>query len=145
VSSIWDLLRHLVLPASVLALAFAAPLSRYTRSAMINALRSEYVIAARAKGIANSAVILRHAFRNSLVLIVTVVGLAIPDLLAGAVIIEQVFSWPGMGQLAVSAAGNRDVPLMMGIVLVVGTTVVFANLVVDVLYGLIDPRIRLAR
>ena len=137
-----DFIRHLILPASVLGLGAAAPLLRYTRAAMLEVMNSDYVVTARSKGLTPPVVIMRHAFRNSLIPIITVVGLLLPDLVAGAVITEQIFSWPGMGQLAVQAASNRDPALMMGVVLVVGPAVVLTNLAVDVLYARIDPRIR---
>jgi peptide/nickel transport system permease protein len=137
-----DFVRHLILPASVLGLGAAAPLLRYTRAAMLEVLNSEYVVTARSKGLAPGVVIIRHAFRNSLIPIITVVGLLVPELVAGAVITEQVFGWPGMGQLAVQAASNRDPALMMGVVMIVGPAVVLTNIAVDVLYARIDPRIR---
>ncbi len=137
-----DLMAHIILPASVLGLGAAAPLLRYTRASMLEVLNSEYVVTARAKGLESRTVILRHAFRNSLIPIITVVGLLLPELVAGAVITEQVFAWPGMGQLAVRAASARDPALMMGVVLVVGTAVIVTNIVVDALYARVDPRIR---
>jgi peptide/nickel transport system permease protein len=138
-----DFLWHLILPAAVLGLASAAPLLRYTRASMLEVLGSEYVTTARAKGLASRRVIIGHAFRNSLIPIVTVIGLLLPELVAGAVITEQIFAWPGMGQLAVRAARDRDAALMMGVVLVVGIAVLVTNIVVDVVYARIDPRIRL--
>jgi peptide/nickel transport system permease protein len=137
-----DFIRHLILPAAVLGLGGAAPLLRYTRAAMLEVLNSEYVVTARSKGLPPSTVILRHAFRNSLIPIITVIGLLLPDLVAGAVITEQIFAWPGMGQLAVQAASNRDSALMMGVVLVVGPAVVVINILVDILYARVDPRVR---
>jgi peptide/nickel transport system permease protein len=137
-----DLLTHMVMPAFVLGLGAAAPLLRYTRASMLEVLNSEYVVTARAKGLLSRTVILRHAFRNSLIPIITVVGLLLPELVAGAVITEQVFAWPGMGQLAVRAASSRDPALMMGVVLVVGTAVIVTNILVDLVYARVDPRIR---
>jgi peptide/nickel transport system permease protein len=142
-NSVSDLASHLVLPATVLGLASAAPLLRYTRASMLEALNGEYVVAARAKGLTSSTVVIRHAFRNSLIPIITVVGLLLPELVAGAVITEQIFAWPGMGQLAVRAASDRDPALMMGVVLVIGSAVLIVNIIVDVLYVRADPRIRL--
>ena len=132
-------------PAMVLGLSSAAPLMRYTRASMLDVLNSEYVTTARAKGLAPRLVVIRHAFRNSLIPIITVVGLLLPELVGGAVITEQIFAWPGMGQLAVRAASDRDTALMMGIVLVVGLAVLLTNILVDVLYATVDPRIRLGR
>lgn len=143
--SVSDFLVHLILPAGVLGLAGAAPLLRYTRASMLEVLNSDYVVTARSKGLAPRTVILRHAFRNSLIPIVTVIGLLLPELVAGAVITEQIFGWPGMGQLAVRAARDRDPALMMGVVLVVGTAVLVTNMLVDLAYAQIDPRIRFGR
>jgi peptide/nickel transport system permease protein len=142
-SSVADFVWHLILPAMVLGLGSAAPLLRYTRAAMLEVLHSEYVTTARAKGLAANVVIIRHAFRNSLIPVITVIGLLLPELVAGAVITEQIFAWPGMGQLAVRAARDRDPALMMGVVLVVGIAVLAINILVDVLYARVDPRIRL--
>lgn len=141
-SSIQDFLLHLTLPALVLGLSSAAPLLRYTRASMLDTLNSEYITTARAKGLSPRRVTIRHAFRNSLIPIITIVGLLLPELVAGAVITEQIFAWPGMGQLAVRAAQDRDTSLMMGVVLVVSIAVVFTNIAVDVLYAVVDPRIR---
>lgn len=141
--SFGDLVKHLVLPASVLAIGFAAPLLRYTRASMLDVLGSEYVMTARAKGLSGRTVIVRHALRSALLPIITVIGISLPETIAGAVIVEQVFGWPGMGQLAVRAAGARDVALMLGIVLVVATAVTIANLLTDLAYAKADPRVRL--
>ena len=137
-----DLLAHIVMPAFVLGLGASAPLLRYTRASMLEVMNADYVVTARAKGLVPHTVILRHAFRNSLIPIITVVGLLLPELVAGAVITEQVFAWPGMGQLAVRAASARDPALMMGVVLVVGSAVIITNIVVDAFYARVDPRIR---
>lgn len=141
--SLGDLLRHIVLPACVLSIGFAAPVLRYTRASMLDALDSEYMVTARAKGLPARTVVMRHGFRNALLPIITAIGLALPDVLAGAVITEQIFGWPGMGQLAVSAAGNRDVSVMLGIVLTCAAFVVVVNLVIDLAYAQADPRVRL--
>src|SRR6476660_8425400 len=143
--SIVDFGTHLLLPAVVLGLASAAPLLRYTRASMLEALNGEYVVAAKAKGLTPNTVVVRHAFRNSLIPIITVIGLLLPELVAGAVITEQIFSWPGMGQLAVRAAADRDTGLMMGVVVVFGLAVLVTNIIVEVLYGIVDPRIRFGR
>ena len=142
-SSILDFGTHLLLPALVLGLASAAPLLRYTRASMLEALNGEYVVAAKAKGLTPNTVVVRHAFRNSLIPIITVIGLLLPELVAGAVITEQIFAWPGMGQLAVRAASDRDPALMMGVVLVIGTAVLVTNILVDVTYARADPRVHL--
>jgi peptide/nickel transport system permease protein len=140
-----DFLLHLTLPALVLGLSSAAPLMRYTRASMLDVMNSEYVTTATSKGLPRRTVVIRHAFRNSLIPVITVIGLLLPELVAGAVITEQIFAWPGMGQLAVRAAADRDTALMMGVVLVFGSAVLVTNIVVDVLYGVVDPRIRLGR
>jgi peptide/nickel transport system permease protein len=140
-----DLGAHMVMPALILGFANAAPLMRYTRASMLEVLGSEYVTTARAKGLRGRAVLIRHGLRNALIPIVTVIGLLLPELVAGAIITEQVFSWPGMGLLAVRAASQRDPSLMMGIVLIIAIAVLTANIVTDVAYTYIDPRVRLAR
>jgi peptide/nickel transport system permease protein len=142
-SSVFDFGTHLLLPAFVLGLASAAPLLRYTRASMLEALNGDYVVAAKAKGLTPNTVVVRHAFRNSLIPIITVIGLLLPELVAGAVITEQIFAWPGMGQLAVRAASDRDPALMMGVVLVIGTAVLVTNILVDVTYARADPRVHL--
>ncbi len=137
-----DVARHLILPAIVLGAANMALFARYTRSSTMAVLRADYVRTARSKGLAERAVLYRHAFRNALITIVTVVGLQLPRLVGGAAITETVFAWPGMGSLAVRAAFERDYPMIMGITLVISTVVVFSNLFVDLIYVYLDPRIR---
>ena len=139
-----DLAAHLAMPALILGFGYAAPLMRYTRASMLEVLNSEYITTARAKGLRDRAVIVRHGLRNALIPIITVVGLLLPELVAGAIITEQVFSWPGMGLLAVRAASQRDPSLMMGIVLLVAVAVLTINIITDVAYTYADPRIRLA-
>jgi peptide/nickel transport system permease protein len=138
-----DLIKHMILPVSVLALVLAAQLVRYTRASMLDVLNSEYIIAAKSKGISNRRVIFNHAFKAALVPIISVVGLHLPEIIAGAVITETVFQWEGMGTLAVRAAGGRDVPMVMGIVIVVAVAVVVTNLITDIAYTIADPRVRL--
>jgi peptide/nickel transport system permease protein len=141
-----DLFAHLVMPVTLLAVGLAAQLTRYTRASMLEVLSSEFVTTARSKGLRGRIVLIRHAFRNALIPILTIVGLSVSqDLVAGAVITEQLFGWPGMGQLAVKAASSRDPALMMGVILVVATGVLVTNLIVDVLYAVVDPRIRLGK
>jgi peptide/nickel transport system permease protein len=135
-----DLLRHLIMPAFVLATAFTAGFSRYVRTAMIDVLAQPYIRTARSKGLSGRGVLYRHALRNSLMPLVTMVGLALPLLIGGAAITEQVFAWPGMGQLAVQAAYSHDYPLIMGITIVVAAAVIAINLLTDLSYVLIDPR-----
>jgi peptide/nickel transport system permease protein len=137
-----DRLAHLVMPAMILGFANAAPLMRYVRTAMLEVLHSDYIRTARAKGLIGRTVLLRHGLRNALLPIITVVALLLPDMVGGAIITEQVFSWPGMGLLAVRSAQDRDPSLMMAIVLMVGTAVLMSNLLADVAYGIADPRVR---
>ncbi len=140
-----DLVAHLVMPVLILGFANAAPLMRYTRASMLEVLNSEYVTTARSKGLRSRIVLVRHALRSALLPVVTVIGLLIPELVAGAIVTEQVFSWPGMGRLAVRAANDRDPSLMMGIVLIVAVTVLVANILTDVAYTYVDPRVRLGK
>lgn len=140
--SILDSLHHLVLPAVVLGMAQSAPLIRYTRSSMLETIRQDYVRTARAKGLREGAVLIRHGLRNALIPLVTIVALDLPTLLGGTVIIEQVFSWPGMGTLAISAVNGRDYPIIMAITLITGIVILISNLIADVLYAVIDPRIK---
>jgi peptide/nickel transport system permease protein len=140
-----DALRHLILPAGVLAIVFAAPLARYTRASMLDVLSSEYVTTARSKGLVNRVVIVRHALRNGLIPIITIIAWLAPELVAGAVITEQIFAWNGIGQLAVKAAGARDPSLMMGIILITGTAVLITNLLADIAYAVADPRVKYDR
>lgn len=139
--SFTDSVKHLILPAMVLGLGQAAPLIRYTRSSMLETVRQDYVRVARAKGLSERVVISRHALRNALIPLVTVVALSLPQLLGGTVIIEQIFSWPGMGTLAIKAVRARDYPTIMAINLLGAVLVLVSSLVADVIYAWIDPRI----
>jgi peptide/nickel transport system permease protein len=134
--------KSLVLPAVTLAVVPLATIARLTRSSLLNVLGEDYIRVARAKGLPRRKVVLRHGLRNSLIPVVTVVGVQFGTLLAGAVIVETVFAWPGIGRLLVNAVNDRDFPLVQGIVLVVSVGFVLVNLVVDVLYPAIDPRVR---
>lgn len=135
-------LRHLILPAVVLGTSTMAQLMRYTRSSMITVLREDYVRTARAKGAPERTVLWRHALRNGLIPVITVIGVLLPRLFSGAAITESIFAWPGLGRLAVDASLQRDYPVIMALVLVVSALVVVASLMVDLLYVVIDPRIR---
>ncbi len=139
---ILDTLLHLILPAGVLAVAGAGQVTRYVRSSMLEVLGQEYVRTARAKGLAELIVLRRHALRNALIPVITLAGLQIPVLLAGAVITEQIFEWPGMGRLTIEAINQRDYPVLMGITLISAGLVAAANLLADVAYSLVDPRVR---
>jgi len=134
--------RHLVLPALTLGTSMAAIVARMTRSSILEVLREDYVLTARAKGLSEAAVILKHVLRNAVLPVVTVVGLQFGALLAGAVITETIFSWPGLGSLLVSAIQTRDYPLVQGCVLVISLSYVLVNLLTDLAYVLIDPRIQ---
>ncbi|OFX30022.1 MAG: peptide ABC transporter permease [Armatimonadetes bacterium RBG_16_67_12] len=134
-------LAHLVLPAVTLGMATAAIIARMTRSSMLEVLRSDYIRTARAKGVGEPTVVNRHAFRNALIPVITVVGLQMGTLLSGAVLTESVFAWPGVGRLLVEGILTRDYPIVQAAVLVVALAFVVVNLVVDVLYAVVDPRI----
>jgi peptide/nickel transport system permease protein len=135
-------LSYLVLPAVTLGVLASTVISRLTRSGMTEVLSQDYIRTARAKGLGETAVLFGHAFRNAMIPVVTIIGLQIASLLGGTVIIEQVFNWPGLGTLAISAIASRDFPLIQGIILFIGFAFVAVNILVDVLYGLIDPRIK---
>jgi ABC-type dipeptide/oligopeptide/nickel transport system permease component len=136
-------LSHLILPAITLGAALAAILTRMVRISVIEELSSDYVRTARAKGLSPAAVLFRHAFRNALIPILTILGLQFGTLLAGAIVTETIFSWPGIGRLTVQAIGARDYPLLQGCILLIAVTYVFVNLLTDAVYALVDPRVRL--
>ena len=138
-----DALAHLIMPALTLGTAMAASLTRFTRSEMLEELRQDYVRTARAKGLKERVVLLKHVLKNSLIPTVTIVGLQIAGLLDGAVITETVFAWPGVCRLSVQAVLERDYPLIQGIVLFAAVVFVMMNLLVDLTYRLLDPRVRL--
>lgn len=133
---------HLVLPAVSLGAALAAILARMTRATMLEELREQYVQAARARGVSRVRAVLRHAFRNSLIPVVTLLGLQFGAVLTGAVITETIFAWPGIGRLLIQSIGFRDYPLVQGCILLIALTYVGVNLLTDMLYGVLDPRIR---
>jgi len=135
-------LAHLVLPSITLGAPLAAVLARMTRASVLDELRELYVLAARARGVSRARAVLRHALRNSLIPIVTVVGLQFGAVLTGAVITETIFAWPGVGRLLIQSITFRDYPLVQGCLLMIAVTYVAMNLLTDVLYGLLDPRIR---
>ncbi len=134
---------NLLLPGVTLGAALAAILTRMVRSSMIEELSSDYVRTARAKGLPEFAVLFRHAFRNALIPVVTILGLQFGTLLAGTIVTETIFSWPGIGRLTVQAITARDYPLLQGCILVIASSYVVVNLVTDFLYALVDPRVRL--
>ena len=135
-------LAHLILPAITLGAPLGAVLARMTRASVIEELRELYVLAARARGVSRTRAVLRHAFRNSLIPIVTVLGLQIGAVLTGAVITETIFAWPGVGRLLIQSINFRDYPLVQGCILLIAVTYVAMNLITDLAYGLLDPRIR---
>jgi len=139
-----DVLRHLVLPAVTLSVVSIAATMRYQRSAMLETLRLPYVMTARAKGLSETRVTWRHAWRNALFPVLTLFGLWLPFLVSGSVFVEAVFAWPGLGSLAASAVGNRDYPLLMGASVLVAGVVVLASLLSDAAYAFLDPRVRLS-
>ena len=141
--SVSDVARHMVMPVIVLAASMAGSNIRYIRSAVLEILQQDYLRTAWAKGIGRFKVIYKHALRNALVPIVTVIGMEIPVLFGGAIIIEQVFSWPGLGLMTMSAISNRDYPVIMGVCLLSAVVVLAGNLVTDILYALVDPTIQL--
>jgi len=138
----YDSWRHLVLPAVTLGLILSAAIARMVRSSLLDVLRLDYVRTARAKGLAASVVLWRHAMSNALLPVITVIGLQAGALLGGAFIIEVVFAFPGIGELAIKAIQFRDFPLIQGVTLVVAVTTVVLNLVVDVLYGVVNPQVQ---
>jgi peptide/nickel transport system permease protein len=133
---------HLVLPAVTLGTALAAILARMTRSSVIEELRELYVLAARARGLSQARAVLRHAFRNSLIPVVTIIGLQFGAVLTGTIITETIFGWPGIGRLLIQAINTRDYPLVQGCILFISVTYVAMNLLTDLTYGFLDPRIR---
>jgi peptide/nickel transport system permease protein len=144
-TSMSEFLRRLVLPAITLSLVGAATQTRFIRSGLLDTLHQDYIRTARAKGLSEQLVIMRHALRNSLIPSVTLLGLQIGAILEGAFIIESIFAWPGVGRLAVQALGARDYPIVQGVVLLAVFSFMFANLLVDVAYAYLDPRINYGR
>jgi peptide/nickel transport system permease protein len=141
-TNLMDQLQHLILPSLVLGLYNAAVVMRYTRSSMLEAIHQDYVRTARGKGLREQVVIFGHALRNALMPVITLAGLQVPSLLGGAIITEQIFNWPGMGRLAVEAIFQRDYPVIMGLNLLTAVLVTLGNLLADISYALVDPRIR---
>jgi peptide/nickel transport system permease protein len=140
----WDFVAHLALPILVATFGGLAGFSRYMRQSMLEVVRQDYIQSARAKGLPESVVIGKHALRNALLPIVTVLGLSLPGLIGGSVIVESIFAIPGMGQLMVQAVFERDYPVIMGNLVIVATLTLVANLIADLTYSLVDPRIRVA-
>lgn len=138
----WDYVRHLILPSLSLGLVVIALIARMTRASVLEVLKEDYVRTARAKGMAEKTVLIRHALRNASLPILTVIGLGLAGLLSGAVVTESVFAIPGLGRLAVEAIATRDYPIIQAMIILIGSFYVFINLAVDILYAFLDPRIR---
>lgn len=136
-----DLVKHLILPAGTMAFGQLGSIIRYTKSGMLEVMNEEYIKTAKAKGIGAVAVNIKHAFRNSLIPIVTILGTQLPGLIGGSVITEQIFGWPGIGTLMMTSVTSRDYPTIMGITCILAAVVLIVNLLVDILYGVLDPRI----
>ena len=140
----WDLFRHALLPVICTTYASLAYYSRFVRANMQEALRQDYVRTARAKGLSETTVVFKHAFRNTLIPLVTLIGLTLPSLLSGSIIIEQIFNWPGMGQFYFESIGRRDYTSIMGLTLMFSVLTLLGQLLADVAYAVVDPRVRLS-
>ena len=140
--SLWDRAKHLILPVIMLSASWVAWYTRFLRASMLEVIHADYVRTARAKGLREQVVVLRHIFRNAAIPLVTLMALDLPAIFAGALFTEVIFSWPGMGRLFFAAADRRDYPLLMAIIMITATLIVLSNLLADVLYSLLDPRIR---
>ena len=138
-----DRIHHLILPAAVLGLELAAALTRYTRASLVEVLRADYMRTARAKGLREWTVLIGHGLKNALIPIITVIAFRLPYLISGAIVIETVFQWPGLGLLTLNAANQKDYPLILAITMAVTILVVISSFIADVAYSLVDPRIRL--
>jgi peptide/nickel transport system permease protein len=139
----WDRVEHLILPVTMLTIPQIGVWVNYIRSSMLEVLNQDYVRTAQAKGLSTRVVMLSHAFRNALLPIITIVGLSIPDLFGGALLVENVFAYNGMGRLTIEAISDKDYPLIMGTTLFYAALVLIGNLIADILYTVADPRIRL--
>ena len=142
---VFDWIKHLILPVGVSAFGGIAGLSRYSRSSMLEVIRQDYIKTARAKGLPESKIILKHALRNALMPIVTILGLSVPGLIGGGVIFETIFAIPGMGQLFYLSTLSRDYPTIMGILVIGAMLTLFGNLIADISYALVDPRVRIKK
>lgn len=143
-AQLWDRMRHLILPVTILGLAGAAAVSRFVRAQMRNVLRQEFIRLAQAKGLSQREVLRRHALRNALLPVVTLLGLYLPFLLGGALVIEVVFAWPGMGRIAYEALFSKDYPVLFAVNLITAIMTIAGNMAADVLYHFLDPRVRRA-
>jgi peptide/nickel transport system permease protein len=141
-NGVWPAFRALLLPAIALATVQGAILARFTRSAVLDTMREDYVRTARAKGLSRRATLWRHVLRNAMIPVITIMGLQFANLLAGTIIVEEVFAMPGLGRLILQAISNRDVAVVRDVVLMLAALVVFINFIVDILYAVIDPRLK---
>ena len=141
-AQLWDRVRHLILPGVALGVAQSAAMARYMRSSLLEVIRQDYIRTAQAKGLRESVVVVKHALRNALLPIITIVALSLPYLFSGSVLVEIIFAWPGMGRLIVGSIFTQDTPLIIACFFVYAILIVVANLVADVLYAIVDPRIR---
>lgn len=137
-----ETLHHLILPALVLGLDRVGVFLRHTRSSMLEVINQDYLVVARAKGLTERHVLWRHAFRNGLLPVLTIVGLSMPFLVGGSAVVETIFAWPGIGQLAITAIAQRDYPVLMGVALIGSTVVLVSSIAIDLLYSIADPRVR---
>jgi peptide/nickel transport system permease protein len=142
---LWDWIKHLILPVGVSAFGGVAGLSRYSRSSMLEVIRQDYIRTAMAKGLTEQKVVFKHALRNALMPIVTILGLSVPGLIGGGVIFETIFAIPGMGQLFYSSTMSRDYPTIMGILVTGAVLTLFGNLIADIAYAFVDPRVRVRK
>lgn len=143
--NLWDRVSHLILPASIIAFGSIASISRFMRSSMLEVVKLDYIRTARAKGLTEKVVILKHGLRNAMLPIITLMGMELPNVFAGAFIVEQIFAWPGMGRLSISAIFLRDYQVIMGVTMVTAILVVIGNLIADILYAAADPRIQFGK
>lgn len=141
-ASLWDRLSHLIMPVTVLSMASIASWSRYMRSSMLEVIRQDYIQTARAKGLAEKTVVYKHALKNAMIPVITIMGVQIPLFFTGAVITETIFAWPGMGRLYYTAVLQRDYSLLMGILTISASLVILFNLLTDIAYAYFDPRIK---
>ncbi|WP_032120666.1 ABC transporter permease [Clostridium amazonitimonense] len=143
IAHVLDVMKHMFLPFIVLTLSGVASLMRYTRTSMLEVIRQDYVRTARSKGLSEKVVVYKHALRNGLIPVITMLGFYLPSLFGGAIITEQIFVWPGIGKVAIEAINGRDYPLLMGFEMLLAVLTLFGNLIADITYALVDPRIRL--
>ncbi|MCC6453874.1 MAG: ABC transporter permease [Caldilineaceae bacterium] len=142
IGQVLDILHHMALPALVLAIESSASIMRYTRASMLDVIRQDYITTARSKGLSPLLITIRHTLRNALLPIITIIGLRLPSLFGGAIVIETIFNWPGMGRLYLDGVTTRDIPLIMGMVLISALVIVVSNLITDLTYAVADPRVR---